>query len=113
MGVRQGQVSYVKEIASPKLVLFSTIIQFWKEVEGEFGKTKATEGFFGIAMTEKKPDLKPGEMVNVEIVSYQSGVNPNDPTGRENIQARCLLLSRVKSTTSEEERAKVAKEQTA
>jgi hypothetical protein len=96
LGLRQGEVAYVRDVPSQKMKLFATIVQFWKEVEGEFGKTRATEGFFGIALTSEKPNLNPGEKVNVEIVSYQSGINPNDPTGRENLQARCLLISRVK-----------------
>lgn len=95
-GRRQGRVVKVNNTPSEKLKTFSTIISFFREVDTPYGKSIATEGFFGVALTEQMPtDLKAGDKVDVEIVSYQSGINPNDPQGRETLQARVILFGKA------------------
>lgn len=95
LGRKVGQVIRVNEVQSEKLKTFSTIIQFSRRVKGEFGVAVATEAYFGIALTETKPDLKPGESVNVEIIKFITSTNP--ATGQEGMQAHCLLLSRAEA----------------
>lgn len=95
-GRRQGRVVKVNNTPSLKLKTYSTIISFFREIDTPYGKSIATEGFFGVALTQNRPDdLKEGDMVDVEIVSYQSGINPNDPQGRETLQARVLLFGKA------------------
>jgi hypothetical protein len=95
LGRKVGQVIRVNEIQSEKLKTFSTILQFTRKVKGEFGVAVATEAYFGIALTETKPNLKAGESVNVEVIKYITSTNP--ATGQEGMQAHCLLLSRAEA----------------
>lgn len=109
LGRKVALVVRTNEVQSEKMKTYSTILQFQRTVVGEFGKAVVLEAYFGIALTEKKPDLKPGEAVNVEIVKYITSENPAD--GRENMQAHCLLLSRAK--LPEPERVEAVKDDVA
>jgi hypothetical protein len=95
-GKKNGRVVRVNPTASAKLGMFSTIISFNEEIDGKYGKSIANSGYFGVMLTEKHPaDLKPGQLVATQIVSYQTSVNPNDPNGQESTIARCLFLGEV------------------
>jgi hypothetical protein len=104
VGRQQARVVRVNEHKSAKLGMFSTILSFNREVDTKYGKSIANQGFFGVMLTERKPDdLQPGTAVNVEITSYQTSINPNNE--QETTIARCLFVGEVQ----ESERAQASK----
>lgn len=101
MGRQQVTVVRVNNDPSPKNQLFSTVVSIQRVAETEFGKSYANIAI-GLIFTEKKPDFRIGESVNVDIVTYQTGINPNN--GQEVISGRCIYINRIAS----DERVKVA-----
>lgn len=105
LGKRQGRVIKVNQVPSEKLKMFSTIISFRREIDTEYGKAIANEGYFGVALTEKMPtNLKAGDLVNCEIVSFQKGTHPT--TGLETVAAQCLLFGKAEEAPKRVEAAK-------
>ncbi len=102
-----GRVVKINDRKSPKLGTYSTIIQFLSVVDGDFGRSVANKGFFGIALTEESVagKLKIGDEVNVQVVSYRTSTF----NGQDNTAAQVLLLSKAETVPV---RPKTVKEET-
>ncbi len=104
-GQRRAEVRKINVVPSAKMNLFSVIVQFWATQKTEFGNVRAQEGYFGICLLDTDPSdkLKIGDLVNVDVKSFRTSINPND--GTENMQAACLLLNKVTEEQLKREQA--------
>lgn len=102
-----ARVVKINDRKSPKLGTYSTILQFLMVTDGDFGRSVANRGFFGVALTDEPTGgkLKVGDEVNVQVVSYRTSTF----NGQDNTAAQVLLLSKAETVPV---RPKTVKEET-
>lgn len=93
-----ARVVKINDKKSAKLGTYSTILQFLQIHDGEFGRSVANRGFFGVALTDAptKDKLKIGDSVNVQVISYRK----SEFNGQENVAAQVLLLNKADAEPS-------------